>query len=59
MMGVEGAHLEDLNERDAQATIEIALQGGVRFFDTTEMDQKLIRIPAIIPASKIKPSQTF
>lgn len=39
MLGVGGAHLGDLSERDAQATIEIALQGGVRFFDTAEMYQ--------------------
>ena len=39
MLGVGGAHLGDLSERDAQAAIEIALQGGVRFFDTAEMYQ--------------------
>ena len=39
MLGVGGAHLGELSERDAQATIEIALQGGVRFFDTAELYQ--------------------
>ena len=39
MLGVGGAHLGNLSERDAQATIEIALQGGVRFFDTAQMYQ--------------------
>ncbi|MDJ0715476.1 MAG: aldo/keto reductase [Prochloraceae cyanobacterium] len=39
MLGVGGWHLGSLNERDAQATIEIALQGGVRFFDTAQMYQ--------------------
>ena len=39
MLGVGGAHLGDLSERDAQETIEIALQGGVRFFDTAKMYQ--------------------
>ena len=32
MLGVGGWHLGELSERDAQASIEIALQGGVRFF---------------------------
>lgn len=39
MLGVGGWHLGELSERDAQASIEIALQGGVRFFDTAEMYQ--------------------
>lgn len=39
MLGVGGAHLGGLSERDAQETIEIALQGGVRFFDTARMYQ--------------------
>ena len=39
MLGVGGAHLGGLSERDAQEAIEIALQGGVRFFDTAEMYQ--------------------
>jgi predicted aldo/keto reductase-like oxidoreductase len=36
MLGVGGWHLGGLSERDAQASIEIALEGGVRFFDTAE-----------------------
>lgn len=39
MLGVGGAHLGGLRERDAQAAIEIALEGGVRFFDTAESYQ--------------------
>ncbi|MEN9872037.1 MAG: hypothetical protein RLZZ171_3029 [Cyanobacteriota bacterium] len=39
MLGVGGSHLGGLSERDAQETIEIALQGGVRFFDTARMYQ--------------------
>ena len=39
MLGLGGWHLGKMNERDAQATIEIALEGGVRFFDTAEMYQ--------------------
>lgn len=36
MLGVGGWHLGAMSERDAQITIEIALQEGVRFFDTAE-----------------------
>lgn len=39
MLGVGGWHLGGLKERDAQETIEIALQGGIRFFDTAVMYQ--------------------
>lgn len=40
MLGVGGAHIGGMSsERDAQETIEIALEGGVRFFDTAEMYQ--------------------
>lgn len=39
MLGVGGAHLGGMSERDAQETIEIALEGGVRFFDTAQMYQ--------------------
>jgi uncharacterized protein len=39
MLGVGGWHLGGLSERDAQASIEIALEGGVRFFDTAESYQ--------------------
>lgn len=36
MLGVGGSHVGDMSPRDAQATIEAALEGGVRFFDTAE-----------------------
>ncbi|MEM7593011.1 MAG: aldo/keto reductase [Cyanobacteria bacterium P01_A01_bin.83] len=39
MLGVGGWHIGAMRERDAQETIEIALQGGVRFFDTAESYQ--------------------
>ncbi len=40
MLGVGGAHIGGMSsERDAQETIEIALEGGVRFFDTAESYQ--------------------
>ncbi|MEO0928918.1 MAG: aldo/keto reductase [Cyanobacteria bacterium J06643_13] len=39
MLGAGGWHLGAMSERDAQATIEIALQAGVRFFDTAESYQ--------------------
>ncbi|MCX5660274.1 MAG: aldo/keto reductase [Planctomycetota bacterium] len=36
MLGLGGAHVGQQNERDAQATIEAAIAGGVRYFDTAE-----------------------
>ena len=39
MLGMGGWHLGELSERDATESIEIALQGGVRFFDTAELYQ--------------------
>ena len=40
MLGVGGAHIGGMSsERDAHEAIEIALEGGVRFFDTAEMYQ--------------------
>lgn len=36
MLGLGGAHVADQNERDAQATIETAIEGGVRYFDTAQ-----------------------
>ncbi|MEM6446053.1 MAG: aldo/keto reductase [Cyanobacteria bacterium P01_D01_bin.123] len=39
MLGVGGWHIGRMSDRDAQATIEAALAGGVRFFDTAEMYQ--------------------
>jgi aryl-alcohol dehydrogenase-like predicted oxidoreductase len=40
MLGVGGWHLGRMPERDAQETIETALEGGVRFFDTAETYQE-------------------
>lgn len=39
MLGAGGSHIGQMSERDAQATIEAALEGGVRFFDTAESYQ--------------------
>ncbi len=36
MLGVGGYHIGWTTERDAQAVVEAALAGGVRFFDTAE-----------------------
>lgn len=36
MLGVGGFHVGWTGERDAQETIEVALEGGVRFFDTSQ-----------------------
>lgn len=36
MLGVGGYHVGWTTERDAQAVIEAALEGGIRFFDTAE-----------------------
>ncbi len=37
MLGVGGAHIAKMSESEAAATIEAALEGGVRFFDNAEM----------------------
>ena len=39
MLGAGGWHIGAMSERDAQETIEIALQSGIRFFDTAESYQ--------------------
>ena len=39
MLGVGGWHIGRMDERDAQATVETALAGGVRFFDSAESYQ--------------------
>ena len=39
MLTVGGWHIGDMQEAEAQKTIEIALEGGVRFFDTAETYQ--------------------
>ncbi len=36
MLAVGGWHIGDMTEAEAQKTIETALEGGVRFFDTAE-----------------------
>ena len=40
MLGVGGWHIGRMSEKDAQATIEAALEGGVRFFDSAEQYQR-------------------
>lgn len=39
MLGLGGWHIGRMSERDAQATIDAALEGGIRFFDTAESYQ--------------------
>ena len=39
MLGVGGWHIGEMSEAEAQKTIEIALEGGVRFFDSAESYQ--------------------
>ncbi len=39
MLGVGGWHLGQMNPRDAQATVEAAIEGGIRFFDSAESYQ--------------------
>ena len=39
MLGVGGWHIGDMDEKEAQKTIETALEGGVRFFDSAESYQ--------------------
>lgn len=36
MLGLGGAHIARMPEREAQKTIEAALEGGIRFFDNAE-----------------------
>ena len=36
MLGLGGYHIGWTTERDAQETIEAALEGGIRFFDSAE-----------------------
>lgn len=36
MLGLGGAHIARMDKKEAQATIEAALEGGVRFFDNAE-----------------------
>lgn len=39
MLGLGGWHIGQMSEREAQATLEAALEGGVRFFDSAESYQ--------------------
>jgi uncharacterized protein len=39
MLGLGGYHFGTLNERDAQAMIEAAIENGIRFFDTAQQYQ--------------------
>ena len=39
MLGIGGWHIGDMEEKEAQKTIEIALEGGVRFIDSAESYQ--------------------
>lgn len=36
MLGLGGAHIARMDEKEAQKTIEAALEGGIRFFDNAE-----------------------
>ncbi len=40
MLGLGGWHIGEMNERDAQAAIEAAIDGGIRFFDSAESYQR-------------------
>jgi uncharacterized protein len=39
MLGLGGFHVGSLSDRDAQAMIEAAIDGGIRFFDTAQQYQ--------------------
>ena len=39
MLGLGGFHVGSLSEHDAQAMIEAAIEGGIRFFDTAQQYQ--------------------
>jgi uncharacterized protein len=39
MLGLGGFHVGSLNDRDAQAMIEAAIEGGIRFFDNAQQYQ--------------------
>lgn len=36
MLGIGGAHIQRMDKKEAQKTIETALEGGIRFFDNAE-----------------------
>jgi predicted aldo/keto reductase-like oxidoreductase len=39
MLGLGGFHIGRMNDRDAQATVETAIEGGIRFIDSAESYQ--------------------
>lgn len=39
MLGLGGWHIGEMDEKEAQKTLDIALEGGVRFFDSAESYQ--------------------
>ena len=39
MLGLGGWHIGEMDEKEAQKTLDIALEGGVRFFDSAEAYQ--------------------
>ena len=41
MLGLGGFHVGSLSEHDAQAMIEAAIEGGIRFFDTAQQYQNV------------------
>jgi aryl-alcohol dehydrogenase-like predicted oxidoreductase len=40
MLGLGGNHIGRMTERDAEAAVEFAIEGGIRFFDTAESYQQ-------------------
>ena len=40
MLGLGGWHIGEMDEKEAQKTLDVALEGGVRFFDSAESYQK-------------------
>lgn len=40
MLGLGGWHIGEMDEKEAQKTLDIALEGGIRFFDSAEAYQK-------------------
>ena len=39
MLGVGGWHIGEMEEKEAQKTLDVALEGGIRFFDSAESYQ--------------------
>ena len=40
MLGLGGWHIGEMDEKEAQKTLDVALEGGMRFFDSAESYQK-------------------